>query len=405
MQVMSNIEPGILKIFRWYVGIRLGLLLLVAFANQGDSPPDPQQFPVTGIVLFGALFALLMWTRGEKKRWFLPTAIVLATLAPIADAVANIAGRLDAGLTPNESLVDYWLPFFLLFVPFIITAWQYRYRWVVVFAAASTIVEMVAISAVFAPEDTELAVLGALLAARGLLFAFLGFFVTKLVARQRDLRTELENQANTREQLATGRERNRLARELHDTLAHSMTATAIQLEAAQALWENDPSAARGHLDRALSGTREGLTEARRAIEDLRASPLEERGLIGALEWLVEETNEVSEVSVDLIAEGNLTDLNATLEHVIFRTAEEAIANAVRHGDASQVVVIIDAAASDVFLTVADDGVGFDPTDVPDGHHGLLGMKERAELAGGRLVVDSTPGEGTTVVLSIPRVGG
>lgn len=379
------------------------MLALVALANRGDSPPDPPQFPGTGLVFFGVLFLWLMWPPVERKagRWFLPFAILLATVAPIADTMANIAGRLEAGVGPNDSLADYWLPFFLLFIPFIITAWQYRYRWVVVFAVFSTVVEIVALSAVFLDENVEqIEILGALLAARGLLFAFLGFFVSKLVARQRDLRAELESQAFVREQLAAGRERTRLARELHDTLAHTMTATAIQLEAAEALWDSDLKRAREHVEVALDGTRVGLDEARRAIEALRASPLEEYGLQGSLEWLSQETTAKTGVTTLLEPNDGIGDLGPDLEQSVYRIVDEAIANAIRHGQPSMVKVGLTATDGEVTVSVCDDGSGFDPDAERPGHHGITGMRERAELAGGTLEIDSSDG-GTTVTFRAP----
>ena len=403
MKTHTPIEPGILKIFRWYVGIRLALLALVALANRGEDPPDPQQFPATGLVLFGALFLMLMWPAIEKwmGRWFLPTAIVVATIAPIADTMANISGRLESGVTPNNSIEDYWLPFFLLFIPFIITAWQYRYRWVVVFAVFSTVIEVVGLSAVFADENVEqLEILVALVAARGFLFAFLGFFVSKLVARQRDLRAELESQAIVREQLAAGRERTRLARELHDTLAHTMTATAVQLEAAEALWDNDIMRAREHVGQALEGTRLGLDEARRAIEDLRASPLEDYGLLGALQWLARETAAKTGVTIVASIDEEPEDLGPDLEQAVYRIAEEAVANAVRHGQPNEVKLDLSLVDGQLTTTISDDGSGFDPNASHPGHHGIVGMRERAELVDGKLdIVSST--EGTRVTFTVP----
>lgn len=400
----TTIEPGILRIFRWYVGIRLGLLLLVALGNRSANPPEPPQFPETGVVLFGLLALMLFWPTLERRmgRVYLPAAIALATLAPIADAAANVSGRLGAGVAPNEALMDYWLPFFLLFVPFILTAWQYRYRWVVVFAVVSTVVDMVSISAVFRDEEVDLTILGTLLAARGILFAFLGFFVTKLVARQRDARRDLRAHAATLEQLATGRERNRLARELHDTLAHSMTATTVQLEAVQALWDEDPAHARELLERALAGTRAGLDEARRAIEDLRASPLDDYGLVGALEWLTSDVSATSGMDVDFSADGALGPMEPHVEQTVYRVAEEALVNAVRHARPSAIHVVLERPGGSVVLSVSDDGVGFDPDAERPGHHGLVGMRERAELIDGDLVVRSTPGVGTTISLEVPR---
>ena len=125
------------------------------------------------------------------------------------------------------------MAFFLLFVPFVLVAWQYRYRWIVLFAVGSTIADLVAVGGVLTTSveenpafDIDLTVIGALLLARGLLFLFLGLFIAKLVARQREARVKLQAYAAVVDQMSTERERNRLARELHDTLAHSMTGTA-----------------------------------------------------------------------------------------------------------------------------------------------------------------------------------
>ncbi|MDH3190706.1 MAG: histidine kinase, partial [Acidimicrobiia bacterium] len=322
----DRIEPGVVRLLRWYVGIRLAFLILILIGNRSDSPPVPPQFPRAGILLFGLLFLILILPQGERRlgRAFLPIAIALATIAPILDAAATVNGRLNAGLSPNEALADYWLPFFLLFVPFILTAWQYRYRWILVFTVASTVADLVVIGTVFRGYDVDLAVLGALILARAFLFAFIGLFVSKLVARQREAHLALMNHASTLEQLATGRERNRLARELHDTLAHSMTATAIQLEAVQALWEEDPEQARQLLDRALSGTRTGLAEARRAIEDLRASPLEEHGLAGAIEWLAEDLSAISGIEIVTSIDGQTKHVGETLEQATYRIVDESL---------------------------------------------------------------------------------
>ena len=398
------IEPGVLRLFRWYAGVCFGLLAFTALATRGDNPPDPPQYPAVGLVLFGLLFLLLVVPQAQRllRSWYLPTAIVLATLAPILGSAATVSGRLADGLSPNESLSDYWIPFFMLFVPFLITAWQYRFRWVVVFALGSTILDLVTIAAVFQPYETDLTALGALIAARGLLFVFIGLFLSKLVARQRELQSDLRDAALASDQIATARERNRLARELHDTLAHAMTGTVIQLEAAGAVWDQDQDEARTLVERALEGTRTGLAEARRAIEDLRASPLEDLGLVGALSWLADDASSVSEVEVGTSITGDTADLSTSLEQAAYRIAEESLVNAIRHADASHANIALRVDASSLELSVQDDGKGFDAEAVPDGRHGLRGMYERAELVGGAVDVESAPGEGTTVRLVAPR---
>ncbi len=401
----TTVEPGLLRLFRWYVVIRWVFLVLVLIGVRGDNPPDPPQFPTPGLVLFGALLLLLVWPFAQRRlgRAFLPIAIALATIAPIVDSAATIAGRLDLGFSPNEALGDYWLAFFLLFVPFILTAWQYRYRWVLVFAVVSTVLDMVFVGTLLEPTNADLSIIGALLFARGALFAFLGLFVTKLVAGQREAREILQNQAVTMEQLATVRERNRLARELHDTLAHTMTATAVQLEAIKALWETEPDRARELLDSALGMTRSGLAEARRAIEALRASPIEEHGLTGALERLAADVAATSEVEIEAVVEP-VGDLPPDLEHATYRIADEAVNNALRHGDPARVTITMSREAQQLRLLVSDDGSGFDMGSVENGHHGITGMRERAVLVRGTLDVESFDGRGTKVIFNAPIIG-
>ncbi|KAA3638682.1 MAG: sensor histidine kinase [Armatimonadetes bacterium] len=404
------IEPGLLNLFRWYVGIRLGFLVLAAVAMNSDNPPSPPHYPQVGIVLFGFLLILLLvpWFRTSMGRAFLPATITLAAIAPIVDAARTVTGRLDAGLSPNDALADYWIPFFLLFVPFVLIVWEYRYRWVLVFAVASTVVEAVVLAGIFetysdrlVDYNIDLSVIGAILVGRGFLFAFVGFFITKLVARQREASEELRALAATTEQLATERERTRIARELHDTLAHAMTGTVIQLEAAEALWSVDPDRALEHVDRALVGTRSGLAEARRAIDNLRASPIDDLGLAGALNWLADETTATSGIPTTAVVSGSSArSLQPDLEHAAFRVTEEAVANAVRHGDPSHITITADL-GSTVSVSVADDGSGFDPELVETGRHGLVGIRERATLVRGAVDIETSVGGGTTVRFTAP----
>ena len=408
--VTTMIEPGLLNLFRWYVGIRFALLVAVLIGSRGDNPPTPPHFPEVGIILFGLLLIMLVvpWFERALGTVFLPLAIALATVAPIADAVSTIHNRLAAGYSPNEALSDYWVAFFLLFVPFVLVAWQYRYRWIVVFAVGSTIVDLVAVGGVLATSveenpafDLDLTVVGALLLARGLLFLFLGVFIAKLVARQREARVKLQAYAAVVDQMSTERERSRLARELHDTLAHSMTGTAIQLEAAVAVWDDDPADARKLVNRALTGVRDGLAEARRAISDLRASPLEDRGLRGALVWLVDDTAAVSGIDVSLDAPATMPLLDPAVEQVLYRVTEEALTNIARHAEADTATVTLRISRGVVELNVIDNGSGFDAMTVAEGHHGISGMRERAAMVAGSVTVESKIGAGTRIILRVP----
>ncbi len=394
-----NIEPGLLRIFRWYVAIRLGIGVLVLWSVRADPDPTNPRFPGGGVFLFGLLMILLVWPWAQRKlgRMFLPVALALATLGPIVESAQNIVGRLDAGLSPNEALADYWQPFFLLWVPLLLIAWQYRYRAVIVWAAVTTVLDAGMAIPPLEAQGANMQILSALVLARGVLFAFVGLFVVKLVGGQREARSALEAHAAALEELATSRERNRMARELHDTLAHSLSATAVQLEAVKALWVTDPAQAKQMLDQSLEGARTGLGEARRAIQALRASPLEELGLAGALRHLGSAVEARSSLTVDCSIDDDLGEIAPHLEQAIYRIADEAMTNAARHSRANSVDVLLDAKGRHLVLEVRDDGAGFDPSaPVPNGHVGIAGMRERAQMVGGSLAVESAPGGGTTV---------
>lgn len=401
-----NVEPGLLRVFRWYVTIRLGIGLLAAWSVSSKPDPTNPRFPEGGVFFFGILFVLLFWPWAQRKlgRWFLPVALALATMGPIVESTQNIVGRLDAGLSPNDALSDYWQPFFLLWVPLLMIAWQYRFRAVLTWSIVTTMLDAGLAIPPLEEAGADVTILSALVLARGVLFAFVGFFVVKLVGGQKQARAALADHAATREALATSRERNRLARELHDTLAHSLSATAVQLEAVKALWDTDPDKAKEMLDQSLAAARGGLGEARRAIQALRASSLEERGLLGALDELGAQVEARSSIAVDTYLDKQVGNLEPQLEQALYRIADEALTNVTRHSGATSVQLSLARRNGKVELQVRDNGRGFDTSaDAPEGHVGIQGMRERAELVGGRLDVASEP-TGTHVHFVV-EVGG
>ena len=167
------------------------------------------------------------------------------------------------------------------------------------------------------------------------------------------------------------------------------------------MWDDDPDDARKLVERALSGVRDGLAEARRAISDLRASPLEDRGLRGALVWLVDDTAAVSGIDVSLDAPAAIPVLDPALEQAIYRVAEEALTNVSRHAGADVVIVTLRIRSGTVELTVTDNGSGFDAAAVTEGRHGITGMQERAGLVAGSVTIESEIGAGTRIMLRAP----
>jgi len=197
-------------------------------------------------------------------------------------------------------------------------------------------------------------------------------------------------------------ERNRLAREIHDTLAQGMAAISMQLETADALLDSSANQrAQAALQQALKLTRANLEEARRSVLDLRAVPLEGRTLCEALIALLKDFETRTKIRTHFDGAGTHRPLPARVEVTLYRIAQEALTNASRHAQAKQLTLQMNMTPDHVEMVVEDDGIGFDPSQPMPHRFGLIGMSERARLAGGALEVKSCPGEGTRVEVSVP----
>ena len=243
--------------------------------------------------------------------------------------------------------------------------------------------------------------------------------VSRVAARERRARAELAA-ANRRlrasaaqaEELATTRERNRLARELHDTLAQGFTGIVLQLEATEsALVGGRPEVASQRLDQARILARESLAEARRSVWSLRPQVLERRPLPEALPDAVRALTVGTALAVHVETPDRVPPLSPDLEADVLRVAQEAVTNAVKHAGARTLAVGLGWDGSCLELRVRDDGRGFVARGRPSedgGGFGLTAMRERIERHGGTLRIDARPGEGSEVVaaVSVPeRVAG
>jgi two-component system NarL family sensor kinase len=204
-------------------------------------------------------------------------------------------------------------------------------------------------------------------------------------------------------QLGAVEERNRLAREIHDTLAQGLTAVALQLESADALLEGGGDAGRVQraVQQALQLTRANLDEARRSVLDLRAAPLEGRSLSGALAALAATTTDEFGLPVAFRVTGGSRPLPVQVEAGLYRLAQEALQNVVQHAGASRASIDLVVTPDGLELAIADDGRGFDPAAARPNRYGLVGMNERARLLGGQMRLETAPGEGTRVTVQIP----
>jgi signal transduction histidine kinase len=210
---------------------------------------------------------------------------------------------------------------------------------------------------------------------------------------------QLRGYAATAEHLATSRERVRLARAMHDTLAHSLSALVVQLEALDALHEAGPGAARSQLDKIREHARVGLSEARQAILDLRSAPVEEYGLAGALDRLVGRFGQQNGIDTQWTVHGEPFPLLPAQANALYRIVEEALDNVERHAQARRVTVDLRYEGS-VTVRIQDDGQGFDPDAVDANRFGLVGIYERAALIDGSVSVATTPNQGTVLTVEI-----
>ena len=212
------------------------------------------------------------------------------------------------------------------------------------------------------------------------------------------------------EQLAILKERNRIASEIHDSLAQNLASLLMKIDFCLGLIDSDPQAAKAVLGKAKGFVRENIGEIRHSIFALRHPDLEELGFLSSLRKYVQgfEEQNAPQVHLSIVGEEVESHLPATHEYALFRIVQEALNNVRRHSRAKNVWIVLDLSAPDVIsLSVKDDGLGFDRT-VEDmasptwvGGFGLTGMKERAEALGGKLIVESDPGSGTRVTVVVP----
>jgi two-component system NarL family sensor kinase len=198
-------------------------------------------------------------------------------------------------------------------------------------------------------------------------------------------------------------ERYRLARELHDTLGQGLAAIAMRLDALDALIETDMAREQIHeqVRQVRDLARTNLEEARRAVLDLRAPPLEGRSLSEALARLTKAIFAAHPVHLSYAARGDDHPLPVHMQSGLFRIAQEALNNIVQHAHAHRVAVQLTTTPELVHLTIEDDGCGFDPVRLPPHHYGLIGIHERTKLLGGEVKIESRPQQGTTLHVRIP----
>jgi NarL family two-component system sensor histidine kinase LiaS len=219
-----------------------------------------------------------------------------------------------------------------------------------------------------------------------------------LARRLNSMARELRNLLTTRQELAALEERNRIARELHDSVKQQVFAASMQLGAARALISDPEDPAAKRLEEAQRLTAQAQNELNALIHQLRPVALEGKGLPRALRDLAESWSRQTGIAVQFeTANGAASGAGQPMEQVqaLYRIAQEALANVARHSKASRVDLRLECAGERARMTITDDGQGFDLLHAPEGV-GLQSMRERVEALGGRLTVTTAPCSGTRV---------
>jgi signal transduction histidine kinase len=204
------------------------------------------------------------------------------------------------------------------------------------------------------------------------------------------------------QELAGLQERQRLARELHDSISQALYGISLWAHTAGEALESDPEQAMASIEYVIALAEAGLAEMRALIFELRPESLEIEGLVAALTKQVAVLRSRYKLTVDATLDDE-PDLPLEMKHALYRIAQEAFHNIVRHARASTVALRLARPENAIVLQVRDNGKGFDPTALFPGHFGVHSMRERAAKMGGTLTIESAPGQGTCIDVRVPQV--
>lgn len=426
----KTLEPLLIPTLRFLIALPLvtiSVTLLVDFFLPSviDTLAMPAAMrPPTWPFIAAELIALLLLVHPglpiKLGRWFLPITLFFCTLGPTGALIAHMLQLSQGALGDSPSLaligLERMVPLiFFLTIPMIVIAWQYSFRWVVFYTLSLALIEAgIALFLRLSGDNMGLAwTLSQLAIARTVVFLANGYLVSRLIASQRQQRaalaeanSQLVQYALTQEQLAISRERNRLARDLHDTLAHYMSGLVLELEGTRLLWESDSPQARTTLDNAIATARNGLVETRRALQALRSTPLTDLGFNRAVRELATSMAMRNQWQLQLDLPETPIMQAAMIEEVLYRIIQEGLTNIERHAGATRVTLTLQVMDHALQLVLTDDGCGFAPAETKRADKfGLLGMKERSDLISGALQIKSIPSAGVTLVLTVPTAPG
>ena len=426
-QNAAPLEPLLVPTLRFLIALPLVTISFTLLADlflptviSDFVPPAearPSGWPFVAAEVIALILLIIPGLPSKMGRSFLPITLFFCTLGPMGALITHLFRLHNGALGDNALLTivgfERVMPLiFFLTIPLIVIAWQYSFRWVVFYTLILAFVEVSAalLLRLMGDADGIAWTLCQLTIGRTVIFLANGYLVSRLVASQRQQRaalaqanSQLVQYALTQEQLAVSRERNRMARDLHDTLAHYMSGLVLELEGTRLLWDADSPQARTTLDNAITTARNGLVETRRALQALRSTPLIDLGFNRAVRELAESMAARNQWQLQLDLPDISVVLPSLVEEVLYRIIQEGLTNIERHADATNVTLRLHLVDDALQLVLTDNGRGLAPADTKTADKfGLLGMKERSDLIDGTLRINSAPGRGVTLTLTLPN---
>jgi signal transduction histidine kinase len=426
--VKESIDRRVIQILRWSIIVQIIFLLLSTFSprfsirNNYLEIDSADYLSFASVALMAAILLTISIKKVEDRITKKSLLFILYAIALITIFSRHVFSFSLRRMVPDTAPVLFrWDAIFFLIIPLVFIAWQYSMRHVLIYCLVilvadfgPTLLEQNSNLSSFdpstLPNDTiphhdAFSIISDFMGsfARSVILGIVGWIENSLVTLQRkqhnqlaEANQKLQKYALTSERLAQTQERNRLARELHDTLAHTLSSTSVQLEAIKALYDRDPDQAKNLLAQTLVNTKNGLAETRRALVDLRTSELEAYGLTQAIRNLGTSAAERGGFSVEFELDKGLDVLPDDVSHSIYRTVQEAFENILRHSNATQASIKLFTEDNLIHLIIQDNGKGFNLEKVKKDRLGIRGMRERIEMLGGSFEINSEPKKGTEI---------
>lgn len=362
-------------------------VIVMVVRNLTTSGYDPA--PLIPLLSLFTVLATIGWRavlRSESSRWVLTYFVAQNALLILIFLVENILSGGRVALAGNLSII--------LMVQVAVLPWSFRWLMLIVQTGLLSLVVLQ-----FRTPDVVVfsALISLMLNGAITLTGHLVVSEEKAHSVAAEANRKLAEYAAQAEELATMRERNRLAREIHDNLGHYLTVVNTQIEAARIVMNSDPARSEYLLERAQSLTREGLGEIRRSVAALRAETLEIRRLPDAIRALIDEHAEAG-LRVDYRIEGEPGMIDSPIEMALYRVAQEGLTNIRKHARAASAELRLRFGSDRIALSLHDDGVG--SAEAGSGF-GLMGLEERIRLLGGTFRVTTAPGAGFTLQVEVP----